>query len=55
MSSGSSGTIGGGGTMSVRESLGITESVVGCGAVGVTVVAESSVGITELAGDSGPL
>ena len=53
MSSGSSGTIGGGGTVSVRDSLGITESVVGCGTVGVTVIVESSVGITELAGDSG--
>ena len=53
MSSGPSGTIGGGGIISVRDSLGITESIMDCGTVGVTEVVESSVGITELAGDSG--
>ena len=53
MSSGPSGTIGGGGIISVRDSLGITESIVDCGTVGVTEVVESSGGITELAGDSG--
>ena len=53
MSSGSSGTIGGGGTVSVRDSLGITESIVDCGTVGVTEAVESSVEITELAGYSG--
>ena len=53
MSSGPSGTIGGGGIISVRDSLGITESIVDCGTMGVTEVVESSVGITELAGDSG--
>ena len=37
----------------MRDSLGITESIVDCGTVGVTEVVESSVGITELAGDSG--
>ena len=53
MSSGPSGTIGGGGIMSVRDSLEIT---VDCGTVGVTEVVESSVGIiTELAGDSGTI
>ena len=39
--------------MSVRDSLGITESIVDCGTVGVTKVVKSSVGITELVGDSG--
>ena len=53
MSSGPCGTIGGGGIISVRGSLGITESIVDCGTVGVTEVVESSVGITEFAGDSG--
>ena len=53
MSSGSSGIIGRGGTVSVRDSLRVTESVVGSGTVGVTVIMESSVGITEMAGDSG--
>ena len=37
----------------MRDSLGITESVVGSGIVRVTVIVESSVGITELTGDSG--
>ena len=55
MSSGSSGTIGGGGIISVRDSLEITESIVDFGTVGVTEVVESSVGITELAGDSGTI